>query len=659
MATVTNSKLLLDTTDWIKMPFTVNLDVLSSSAFKNVQEMMAYVLATGHDPSTSEAKDIVTQLIQTGSDAPAPTYHLQPFLADTRLGWNDAINCLWQFNRDDDIVHPINQTDNNHGMGRVYAEMYEKNQQILWMSFGVPEFSGLVDYYTNAVDMNVARGMRNGEGSIFSSVASVIGSTIGFVVRIPFLPFIWLKKLANFKNMFSISKYYDFKATMPLYYQAVTTILTHISVNMHLTPGFTGDYEVEGTTPGIDQALPTCLATTGPDIYRIMMQRARVRLGRNDAAGMNLLDMDSAELLRSTNRNDLEVQAANNLTFDGTDITVDGATAVGKEYRTNVIKENDYKGSWLTDMWDSAFGAMSFVGFRVEKSLSSSESFSNASGESSLAQSLNSGIASRRDSDFSSMNGHTGFGVMDSVLNATKSFASSMADTMGISTMVNTVAGSAFMDIPEVYQGSSFGKSYSFEMNLAAPNGDPISIFQAIMVPYAMLMPAFMPRAAGKQAYVSPFLVRAYCKGRFSIPLGLIDSVSVTRGASEFGWNINQLPTQINLSFSIKDLSPAMYLAISSAYDTGIAGDVSNIVSSFMEVFSQNSSFQEYLLTLSGMSLNERVLFLKNLTRRAKIFTNVMRNTYLNPLYWANTIGDGGIPRLISNVLPIDALPRN
>ena len=29
---------------------------------------------------------------------------------DTRVGGNDAINCLWQFNRDDDILHPISYT---------------------------------------------------------------------------------------------------------------------------------------------------------------------------------------------------------------------------------------------------------------------------------------------------------------------------------------------------------------------------------------------------------------------------------------------------------------------------------------------------------------------------------------------------------------------
>lgn len=656
MATVTNKKVLLDNSSWIKMPFVVELDAFER--FDSVKSMMAYVLATGFDPKASPTLDVVQQTLTTGNDGSAPEFYNKPFLADTRLGWNDAINCLWQFNRDDDIVHPVNMTDNVHGMGRVYGSVYEQNQQILWLSFGVPEFSGLVDYYSNAVNVSLARGMRNGDGSIFNSIVSVIGSTVGFAVRIPALPFIWLKKLANFKNIFSVSKYYDFKATMPLYYQAVTTILTHMAVNMHLIAGFDGDYGSGVTASGLDAALPICLATTGPDIYKILMQRAQIKVGRNDASGMGLMGMDSAELLRATNLNDEELKAKSNLTFDDKTLQFKD-TPAQKIWEQQEAKDNDYKGSWLTDMWSSAFGAMSFVGFRVDKSLSSSESFSNASGESSLAQSLNSGVAGKADSGFSHMYGNLGIPGVDELKNAALTFINSAADSMGVGSLVNSIAGGAYMDIPDVYQGSSFGKSYSFDMHLAAPNGDPISIFQSIMVPLAMLMPAYLPRAAGKHAYVSPFLVRAYCKGRFSIPLGLIESVSITRGASEFGWNINQLPTQISLSFSIKDLSPAMYLAIGSATESGLVNSIDDIASQLIGIFSQNSSFQEYLLTLSGVSLNERVLFLKNLTRRAKTFTNTMRNTYLNPLYWANSIGDNGIPRLISNILPVDALPKN
>ena len=159
--------------------------------------------------------------------------------------------------------------------------------------------------------------------------------------------------------------------------------------------------------------------------------------------------------------------------------------------------------------------------------------------------------------------------------------------------LLNTHTGHSFIDIPEVWEGSTFGKSYSFNFALRAPYGDPISIYQSIYVPLCVILAGSLPRATGNASYTSPFLLRAYCKGMFAIPLGIIESLSIQRGSSEFGWNVSSLPTQVDVSISIKDLAPALYYGIGSG----------GLLASIDEVYAQNSTFNEYLMTLAGMGL--------------------------------------------------------
>lgn len=642
------ANIIPDDAQWARTPFAVDLSGNQSKDFQTVDEMLTFVMNSGYNAQDSPTKDVVRNILTAGENNASPSFTNKPYLADTRLGMNDAINVLWQFNRDDDIIHPVNMTSDNQGMGRVYSQMIEKHQQIVWMTFGVPEFTGLLDFYTNAVDMKVANFMRNGGGSLISDISSVIGSTVGFAIKLPFMPFIWLKKLADIRNIFKVTKYYDFRSTMPLYYQAVTTMLSHLAVNMGFISGFDSEFDGESTSDNaVKEALPIFLQKSGPDIYRILMQRSELRLGQTNPGG--LISKTSAELLEATNRNDMTTQSAEAMSMAGASVDADNKVSTPKEWASNSILDNDYGGSFLQGMMDTALGGLSYVGFRIEKSTDSSESFSNSTGESSIAQTLNSQASSNRDKSFGTMGGKTGIDVVDGVVESLKSFATSMSEVTSTDVLLNAYSGSAYIDIPEVWQNSTFGKSYSFDMQLRAPYGDPISIFQSIYVPLCMVLAAALPRAAGKHAYTSPFLIRAYCRGMFSIPLGIIESISIRRGGSEFGWNINQLPTQVDISFTIKDLSPNMYMAIG----TGTIG------TELAAIFSQNSSFQEYLMTLGGLGLAERVMFFKNLSRRFDQFLTTMRNTYTNPLYWSNRIGDSSVIRMIGNFMPFDAIPRN
>lgn len=633
-----------DNIGWVKIPFQVKLGETQAEYFKTTSEMLEYVLNNKTSRDSTSQGALIKSLIKTGENEPFPSYYSKPMLTDTRLGWNDAINPLWQFGKDDDIMYPVNtNSDKYHGLGRVYYDTIERHQRILYLSFGVPEFTGLIDFYTKAIDTKLANLMRNGTGDLVSEIASLTGDVLGFAIRAPFLPFVWLKRLASIRQ-YKITKYYDFKSTMPLYYQAVTGILTKLSVNMGFTTGFDIDFDGSTSEPAKNKdSLPILLQISAPDMWSIMMNRSKARMAVNNDL-RNKLGTNSADLMRNLMQSDQELASKHTKIYGNSEEDPDTSWMS----KTN-LKSRFFE-TFVQSAAETALGGINYIGFRIDKNADASESFSNSTGESSIAQQLNSKASEARDALFRMAEGNTGISAIDTVRKIFTEFVSSVSDNIaGASALLNTYTGHSYFDIPEVWESSSFGKSYSFNFALRSPYGDPISIFQSIYVPFACLLAGALPRATGDASYTSPFLLRAYCKGMFAVPLGIIESLSVQRGSSEFGWNITSLPTQVDISISIKDLSPAMYYGIGS-------GNISSILN---EVFSQNSSFNEYLLTLSGIGLAERILFMQNITRRLKIAFSSFRNTIGNPYWWGGMIGDSALGQAVGAIVPMDALPRN
>ena len=174
------------------------------------------------------------------------------------------------------------------------------------------------------------------------------------------------------------------------------------------------------------------------------------------------------------------------------------------------------------------------------------------------------------------------------------------------------------------------------------------------MVPLALLLAGALPRAAGKNSYMSPFLCRVYCKGLFSVPLGLIESISIKRGSSEFGWTYNNLPTCVDVSISIKDLSPAMYMTIT---DNTIISDI--VDKGLSSIYGPGNSFNEYLLTLAGVGMFERLSVASQIKRKITLLSHTLRNKYTNSNYWAMAAGDTIIPRIIANLSAANMIPNS
>lgn len=136
-----------------------------------------------------------------------------------------------------------------------------------------------------------------------------------------------------------------------------------------------------------------------------------------------------------------------------------------------------------------------------------------------------------------------------------------------ISDHVTTLINGGNVAFPEIYKDSTYNKSYDITIKLVSPYGDKLSIYLYIFVPLFHLIAMSFPRQMGANGYMNPFLVRAFCKGWFNCSLGIIDSISIKR-ASQDGWSIDGLPTEVDISISIKDLYPNLAISRDGDYST-------------------------------------------------------------------------------------------
>lgn len=632
----------------------------------------------------------------------------RPYFRDTRVGGNDAINCTWQFCKDDDIIYPITSTEKwdgsgtNNGLGRVYATTTEQNSQICWFTFGVPYYTPLASFYKNSFNEDLIELNNNGTTGV--RLGAVFAGAIKLAVHIVLLPIrflgYWNRRT---RSTYPVNRFYELRACMPLYYKYVDSILAEwlIGVGMYNNgdPNGTGTDFTTDPSKRWDESrevkfkdiydnakhnnsvladpdyVPDALKATGASIWDILRRRALVVYGTDsnkmaNGAYANFSEKYDAYMRQAFSVNgdgELDTtissekqpwnerinrylaEADGNMSTDGTG----GSSAPASPI--NPFLDNG-GGNWGDSFMSSALGSTQFVGFKISKGVDASESFSNSTSPSSFAETFNSKVkevaAKKSDLGVAGEGGFkTGIGFLDTALNSGVEVIKTVIDEIGnvadvgITDMAKAVVTGAYIDIPEIYSGSSFSTSHSINLQLRSPYGDYISIYQSIIVPLALILAGALPRAAGSDSYQQPFLCRCYCKGMFSVPMGIIDSLSIRRGSSEFGWTYNNLPTCIDISLSIKDMSPIMYLAIHDDYFTGL--------------FCQDNAFKEYMLTLSGLGLWERISMFSRIRRNMQYTAHKLRNQLFNPTYWSSELSQLAPVRMVAAFIPTSAVPRS
>jgi hypothetical protein len=528
-----------------------------------------------------------------------PKYSRTAKRRDTKIGGNDAINSYYQFCENDDVIHQINRTstDENSGMGRVYNETFDEQQQILYLSFGVPDFTKATTFIQDSYDTDLGTLMNTGDVSKIGKIGNFLGKAVGTALFWPIMPFKYALDILGSEA--SPEKLYDFKPSMALYYRTVNVILAHLAANMNLL-------DIESPS---DSGTPDLLKKHGLDILTILSRK-----NWYDETATNPASPTTDEILQKLSKGEFYEKSI----WDG----MSDGVSLG-----------------LTE-------ALRYIGFRVEKSVDSTETASNQTKETEIAAMVNQQVAAGRSRNLMA---NLLSGGLEKVAEGVSEFATGVAQQLKITGIAEVTKGSGFIDVPEIWASSSFNKNYSFEIELRSPYGDPFSIFYSLYVPLALLIAGAFPRSVGQNAYTSPFIVRAFCQGMFAIPLGIIDSITIRRGAQEYGWADgagSMLPTQINVSFTIKDLSPVMHVAI-----------LDDSFTNWFKILGQNSNFQEYLLTLAGADVAQRTLKLELIKKRAKALLKILSNNRLNPMMFGFSLTNTKLGNVIVNLNPVSRLP--
>lgn len=651
---------------------------------------------------------------------------------DTTPGGNLAINPPPQFTRTADIMvdgvfagssSGLKGRPSKGNMGRYYSEAIDDNAQHIYMRFGVPRFNSLTTFFTGFYDTGASQVARTGRaGGIFYT----FGQAVGFIVSIISwkIVAIHLAGLAlRFATGSPSSKFYYLKPTMPVYWTAVTTIVNQLAVNRGIVPrvggpdqaAYTGKYEFDkNALKQLHEVLPDIFQEGGGiDVYA-MANRAQ-RLARKRYIKMQeQLDLteklnlaEAARIIMTTPLVDdkkskysdyMQRWSANPNAIASSDaattppsansststLNQTTASAAGNADAGSIINpatKSVSEGIPEKDTFSDFFKAelddgSAFATFRVNSTGSVNESFNNSVTDSELANKINSASSSSRSTTFDFAGGNLVGGAVGAVVglvgNAVKDIASGVADSIGISGLA-ALAGTAFVDIPKHWQSSSASLPRStYTINLVSPYGNPISQMLNLDIPLAMLLAAALPLATGKQSYTSPFILELYDKGRCQTRLGMIDSLSVTRGTSNLSFNNDGHAMAIDVTFSVIDMSSVLTMPIrqnfngiiaKAAATVGVAAGTvaplatattAGLVGAFgmaigSGVFDDDTVFTDYMNVLAGMNLQDQIYswrkFKLNVTRAMTTW-----ESFSSPAKWAGMAGDVLPVRLYSGL---------
>lgn len=495
------------------------------------------------------------------------------------------------------------------------------------------------------------------------------------------------------------SRWYNLKPTMPLYWAAVNTIVNQVAVNLNLIPPVLDDKNKDAYLEGADpSAAAKAMHQLDPRIFRengtIDMFAVATKAQRLHDAARKKFEADVERI--SSRESVIQVleeytpetpayryqgapgsptsaTAAPRLTPTEGDNTFEeylnrylGSTSgkgedvsrdvkVGEDGKSAKVEDDgtsehvpefasdaEKQGWWsnlFSSFWEATNDAAEFVTFNVKADSSVSESVSNSAGESELAQTLNNMNSSGRSRNFHFAGGNVGDNVfmnaLESVGSAVKDFAVGTLDRVGMSGLA-AFSGAAFVDIPKYWQDSSVTfPRMSYKLELRSPYGHPVARMQYEIIPMLMLLAMALPRAAGKQSYTSPFLVEAYCQGRGQVRLGLIDSLTITRGVNNMPWSKKGEFRGIDVDFSIMDLSSIMSMPLNSNID----------------MFDDENAFTDYMATLGGLGLPDQIYSMRKLNIEMTRAMTKWSNT-IDPDRAGVNLASGVLGKMVSTFRP-------
>ena len=548
----------------------------------------------------------------------------------------------------------------NYGMGNYFSEAIDDNNQNIHLRFGYATYNSLTSFLTGFYSSGMASIARAGrfQDNPIMALFRVTGNLIGLALMPIFLvPMAVMFVGAAAKRLMGIptTKFYYIKPAMHIYWAAVTDLVNQFST---LT-GLTNNIETkqsqnvlakgDGINVNGSGKLTTVVAKFMPDEMMLPSGLIDVRAiaSRSKRMEMRFNDELSRIMTSTTNQNNrydeaikqaffnvrngsVKREASKNVEtslmdwamgwFGGSTSTSKDDSGIEQDFRASkelidpkdpdkgfTTKAKEYAQK-ATEMFiaQTADGA-DWVTFRVDYTGSTQESFDSSTAQSGLASTINSMSSSKRELRMNLADGNIIPG-MESILGAVSQVVGGAAQVLQLDGIA-ALAGSAFVDIPEHWDNSHARlPSNTYTMRLVSPYGNPVSMMFNIYIPLACLLAGALPLATGAQSYTSPFLCQLHDRGRNFIRLGIIDSLSISRGVSNLGFTREGQALAIDISFSVKNLSSVVSMPIRPGF---------SLIEPLSGLLDDDTAFSDYMMAMCGVPLTDFIYGFSSMKYRA------------------------------------------
>lgn len=623
--------------------------------------------------------------------------------SNTTPGGNLVLNPHPQFTKyTDPRIRGIGP-DNGFSLGRWYSDVIDDNKRYVTFCVGVAQYNSLSNFWTGFYNSEAALMARTGRTSTLFYKA---GRAAGYIVGM-FSPWLLGLSITMFAYRYLMgrtqTKYYFFKAAMPTFWNAASSVANEIATKTGLiTPVVQSDAktvqdtrdilgskeleEINSLLPDImDSYDPATRKGNGLNLYAIATKNSRMAERAyktiydyyRQRTSVGTMAEDSQQLINEL-REQLAIADRTARSFheylddwansgpgqsgEASAITTlagenNGDNGLSKAQVSKVDTLVDYvigaspesdkerESSWLQFYKSELNDGAGFFSIRVDTVGPVSEGSNTSVGASEIESKFNSMSGSARSTRFSLAEGNVGGGMvgdaMTTVMGLAKDFVVGAADSLGFGGAA-ALGGNAFVDIPKMVTGSQTNlPTMSYQIKLRSPYGNRFSKFVNLWLPFSLLFTMSMPLSTGPASYTGPFYVQCFDRGRAQTRLGVVTNFNVQRGTGNLGWNRIGEPMGIDITIEITELSSIMHIPISSGFNP----------LDIRAAFDNESLYQDYMSVLASMSLREQVY----IGERLKLMmTKYMKNldTWASVPHAMNWAGDFALSRLIAVAMP-------
>jgi len=583
----------------------------------------------------------------------------------------------------------------NTGMGAGYSTTIDDNQEVIFLEFGLPKFNSLIDFFFRAVDYKDSVLANTGRPAKAYNVGKAVGTVAAFVMFPIITASIWTAKLllgAFYGD--SMLKFYYFNPQMNMYWATVNTLVTQLVTEQGLLnpvfmddgnnpsakigkigmPGtfskadiknfndLLGQEFISGTTSYVDVFM---MVTRAQRAANQTKERIHALMESDQLAKQSSITIDNLPAKTFWGEIDHHLTFGNYLkkanaaidpaanrgdalpTADGKTVTAN--TTVSGSFSAEDDKSILIKGyDWASSKLDSVIKGFdssirqggAFAVFAVNHTGSTSESFSNSVTSINIGDTAKQLASKSRSLSFDLARGNVfGDTLIQDGINAAADVLRGVVDgvTLNLTNVIASLTGNAYVEVPKRWNDSSMNfQQKTYTMELRSPYNHFISQLQNIYIPLCMVLAGVLPLATGKSSYTSPFLCTLFNKGVESIRLGMITSVTISRGTTTLGFDKKKRALGIDISFTVTDFSTM----ITSPVNSSIFDEI------FNPVMEDDTPLGNYLSVLGSRDIlhnkyaSKRVA--QRLTRRVMTLENLVnpdRIGYLLGSYVENSLG--------------------